>query len=183
MTTTSIKSALISQFPEVFAAYAEDLHPHVEQALFYSGDAFSNGTLSKEELKADIYEIATTEAQCHNQALESDATYNALRVMVYNGEITNNQFANELKDEFTLGQDSLLHRFISLQNITCAKNAAVSFLAWKHTKALFDLENEFDVQLNEFRDQREEEFFGTSESQMTILNFSVLQGTPTYSQF
>ena len=64
MTTTSIKSALISQFPEVFAAYAEDLHPHVEQALFYSGDAFSNGTLSKEELKADIYEIATTEAQC-----------------------------------------------------------------------------------------------------------------------
>ena len=41
-------------------------------------------------------------------------------------------------------------------------------------KALFDLENEFDVQLNEFRDQREEEFFGTSESQMTILNFSVL---------
>ena len=174
MTTTSIKLELISQFPDVFAVYAEDMHPHVEEALFYSGDAFSNGTLSKEELDANIHQCATMEAERRNQALESDATYNAVRVMVYNGEITDSQFVSELKHEFTLGHDSLLHRFISLQNIICARNAAVSFLAWKHTKALFDLENEFDVQLNEFRDQREEEFFGTSESQMTILNFSVL---------
>jgi hypothetical protein len=65
-------------------------------------------------------------------------------------------------------------RFISLQSLDSPLDAAVSFLAWHHAKALFDLEYDFGVNLDGFRDIREKELFGISESEMTICNFSIL---------
>ena len=41
-------------------------------------------------------------------------------------------------------------------------------------KALVELEKEFDVCLDHMREAKEPEFYGTSESMMTIINFSVM---------
>ena len=58
------------------------------------------------------------------------------------------------------------------QSLKSPLDAAVSFLAWNHTRALFDLEEAHGVQLDRFRNLREPDYFGTSESQLTLLSFS-----------
>lgn len=171
---TPIMIEMKTNYPDVFADFREDMHEFVEEALFYRGEEYANGTFSREALEADIHDIARMYANRITRELEIEATFRALEAMVEHGELKNSPFASELKQEFALGFDSLLYRFISLQNVPAPRNAAISFLAWRHTKALFDLESEFDVNLEFFREQREPEFFCTSEGNMTLLNFSVL---------
>jgi hypothetical protein len=82
-----------------------------------------------------------------------------------------------LQDEVAQGESSLLMKFIALQDLVSPLDAAISYLAWHHTRGLSDLEYEFDVNLDEFQNIPERDFLGVSESQMGICNFSVLSDT------
>jgi len=54
-------------------------------------------------------------------------------------------------------------------------DAAVSFLAWHHAKALSDLGQVYGVDVYKIRAIDEPDFFGTSESQMGIFQFSLMR--------
>lgn len=78
-----------------------------------------------------------------------------------------------LKQQLAQGRGSLLHRFITFQNLKSSEDAALSFLAWNHAKAMADLEDDFGVNLDFLRGSRSPDDFGTSESGMTLRNFSI----------
>ena len=82
--------------------------------------------------------------------------------------------AAELEGELERGEESLLARFIEAQPVKNSLDAALSFFAWKHTKALVEMEAEFHVCLDGFREAKDPNFFCTSESNMSLINFSLM---------
>jgi hypothetical protein len=107
--------------------------------------------------------------------LQADkTTFEGVRRLLAEGVFENEQHAAELAHEIEQGKCSLLASFIWAQPLRDPFDAAVSFLAWKHTKALVELEAGFDINVDKFRDAKEPEFFCTSESNMSLINFSVM---------
>jgi hypothetical protein len=54
------------------------------------------------------------------------------------------------------------------------EGALEEYLAWKHARALAELEHVFGVDLSSIRGLQAGELFGTNESTMSMTNFSVM---------
>ena len=158
----------------VFARFSEDLHKYVEQALFYEGEQLRSGEISFQEFAQAVSCHAVMGKEDEARALDADIMFQGVRQLVLTGKIDDPKIVAELNEELRQGADSLLARFISVQPVISPLDAAISFLGWKRAKALIELENVFEVNLDMFRDTREPELFCTSESLMSLANFSVL---------
>ena len=158
----------------VYAQFPASLHEHVEHDLFYHGVELERGEMTIQQF---MQGVMSTACEWDGQAaqLEADnAMFEGVKALIDEGKFKDPSFVAELTHEIALGEDSLLARFISLQPVKNSLDAALSFLAWKHMKALVELEEAFDVNLDHFRDAKEPEFFCTSESNMSLINFSIM---------
>jgi hypothetical protein len=117
------------------------------------------------------------EARQRKRHSEDKALFAGVEELLRSGQIRNPEIQATLQDEVAQGESSLLMAFISMQGLVSPLDAAISYLAWHHTRGLSDLEYEFDVNLDEFQNIPERDFLGVSESQMGICNFSVLSDT------
>lgn len=167
-TTTSSEDA------HIYNRFPAHMHQYVEVALVYAGEDLLQSKLTDAEFSEHVTWFADLDADQQKQDSEDRALFAGVGDLLRTGQIQNAQSAALLSGELAQGQSSLLMRFISLQDLASPLDAAVSFLAWNHARALFDLEYEFGINLDGLRDLRISEFFGTSESQMTLCNFSVL---------
>jgi hypothetical protein len=135
------------------------------------------GELTDAEFSEHVARYADFKARQLKRYSEDQALFAGVEELLRTGQIKNPEFEAILQDEIAQGESSLLMGFICLQGLVSPLDAAISYLAWHHTRALSDLESEFDVNLDEFRNIPERDFLGVSESQMTICNFSVLSDT------
>jgi hypothetical protein len=158
----------------VFAAFPSNLHKAVEEVLFYRGDELEAGKMTEAEFASLVTSIAEHRQEQVEKAGKDQQLFEGVRQLVQQKKISDAQLVEELNQELAQGSESLLARFISLQTLSSPLDAVISFLAWKRTKALFDLEETFGVSLQSFRDLREPELFCTSEGNMALVNFSVL---------
>ena len=172
--TTNYALANDKELSPVFARYPAEMHQHVEVALVYVGEDLLQGKLTDAEFSERVTWLAKVEADQDQQDSEDRALFAGVKDLLRTGQIKNPQFEALLQAEVAHGESSLLMRFIAVQMLSSPLDAAVSFLAWHHARALFDLEYDFDVNLDGLRDTRCSEAFGTSESHMTLCNFSVL---------
>ena len=158
----------------VYAEFASEQHQAVEEALFYEGERLRSGEMSLEELRGlvrSLDEQHKSEEQHYAAAVRS---FQGVKHLVEDSQIKIKWFERELRQQLEHGNENLLFRFILFQRPKNSMDAAVSFLAWNHARALFDLEDDFKLDLNWLRDERLDECFGVSESQITLKNFSVL---------
>jgi len=158
----------------VYAEFPTSLHEHVEHDLFYHSEELLEGKMSILEFKADVLKTACWHEESEAQLQADKTTFEGVRRLLAEGVFENEQHAAELAHEIEQGKCSLLASFIWAQPLRDPFDAAVSFLAWKHTKALVELEAAFDINVDKFRDAKEPEFFCTSESNMSLINFSVM---------
>lgn len=158
----------------VFAAFPSNLHKAVEEVLFYRGDELEAGKMMEAEFASLVTEFAAHHQERDERENQDAELFEGVRQLVQQKKISDPQLVEELSQELAQGSESLLARFISLQTLSSPLDAVISFLAWKRTKALFDLEETFGVSLQSFRDLREPELFCTSEGNMALVNFSVL---------
>ena len=158
----------------VYAEFPTSLHEHVEHDLFYHSEDLFEGKMTMLEFKADVLKTARWHEESEAQLQADKVTFEGVRSLLAEGVFENGQHAAELAQEIEQGEGSLLARFIWAQPVRDPFDAAVSFLAWKHTKALVELEAAFDINLDKFRDANEPDFFCTSESNMSLINFSVM---------
>jgi len=158
----------------VYAHFSEELHKYVEQALFYEGEQLRSGEISFQEFAQAVSCHAVKGKEDEARALDADIMFQGVRQLVLTGKIDDPKIVAELNAELRQGADSLLARFISVQPVISTLDAAISFLGWKRAKALIELENVFEVNLDMFREKREPELFCTSENLMSLANFSVL---------
>jgi hypothetical protein len=165
------------ELKEIYNRFPADMRPHARDALYYHSVDVLSGELTDAAFSQIVTEFADMDARLRDQRDKDDAIFAGIEELIRTGQIKNPRFEALLHAEVTRGENSLLMRFISLQSLDSPLDAAVSFLAWHHSKALFDLESEFGVSLDAFRDHCDSDVFGTSESQMTICNFSVLSDT------
>ena len=157
MKTTANSTSTNSTFEQsVYAQFPVCLHVHVEHELFYNGVELEEGELTIEEFTKGVLHMA-----CFHEKWQAELEQNKVI------------FA-ELEGELVQGEESLLARFIAAQPVKNSLDAAVSFFAWKHMKALVEMEEEFNVCLDGFREAKEPEFFCTSESNMSLINFSLM---------
>jgi hypothetical protein len=162
------------ELKEIYNRFPADMRPHARDALYYHSVDVLSGELTDAAFSQIVTEFADMDARLRDQRDKDDATFQGVEEVLRTGQIKNPRFEALLHAEVTRGENSLLMRFISLQSLDSPLDAAVSFLAWHHARALFDLEYDFGVNLDGFRDIREKELFGISESEMTICNFSIL---------
>lgn len=158
----------------VYARFPEEMRDYVKEALFYHCVDLQSGDMSFREFAHAVSSCAIIQKELQAQALKDEAMFEGVRQLVLEGKIDNSEIVDELTAELRQGTDSLLAKFISMQTLTSPLDAAISYLAWKRTKALFDLEDAFQVNLDQFRNLREAECFTTSEGNMALANFSVL---------
>lgn len=175
--TKDASTATPSEYAHIYNRFPADMHPHVKAALQYHAVEVLEGELTDAEFSQIVAEFADMESDQRKQDSEDRALFEGVAELLRTGQIKSAQSTALLSDELAQGEDSLLMRFITLQSLASPLDAAVSFLAWHHTKALFDLESEFGVNLDGFRDHRDSDNFGTSESEMTLCNFSVFSNT------
>ena len=135
------------------------------------------GELTEAEFSQKVVQLAVDEACQRKRHSEDQALFAGVGELLRSGQIKNPELEATLQAEVAQGESSLLMGFISLQDLVSPLDAAISYLAWHHTRALSDLEYEFDVNLDEFQNIPERDFLGVSESQMGICNFSVLSDT------
>lgn len=159
---------------EIYDRFPADMRRHVLSALVYHGNELLRGELTDAEFSENVVWFAVDEECQRKQYSEDQALFEGVKELLRTGQIKNPEFEATLQAEVAEGESSLLMKFISLQGLVSPLDAAISFLAWNHTRALSDLEDEFDVSLDEFRNIPERDFLGISESQMGICNFSVL---------
>jgi len=105
---------------------------------------------------------------------ENKVIFAGIKSLIDEGALNDASMVAELESELEQGDESLLARFINAQPVKSSLDAALSFFAWKHMKALVEMEEEFNVCLDGFREAKEPEFFCTSESNMSLINFSVM---------
>lgn len=174
-TTTTVNIATKNAFEQsVYAQFPSHLHEHVEHELFYHGCELERGEMTMQEFTQGVTNTEHEHDEQEAQRTKDNAMFEGIKALVDEGTFQNPSLVAELTHEIELGHDSLLARFIALQPVTCSLDAALSFLAWKHMKSLVSLEEAFDVTLDHFQDAKEPEFYGTSESNMSLINFSVM---------
>jgi len=158
----------------VYAQFPACLHEHVEHELFYNGVELEEGKLTIEEFTKGVLDMALWwEADIAKQANDR-AIFNGIQELLDQGTFKDASQIATLTHELERGEESLLARFIGFQSVKNSLDAALSFLAWQHMQALVELEEEFNICLDHMREAKEPEFYGTSESTMTIINFSVM---------
>jgi hypothetical protein len=165
------------ELKEIYNRFPADMRPHARDALYYHSVDVLSGELTDAAFSQIVTEFADMDARLRDQRDKDDATFQGVEELLRTGQIKNPEIQATLQAEVAQGESSLLMKFISLQGLVSPLDAAISYLAWHHTRGLSDLEYEFDVSLDAFRDHRDSDVFGTSESQMTICNFSVLSDT------
>jgi hypothetical protein len=158
----------------VYAKFPACLHEHVEHELFYNGVELEEGELTIEDFTKGVLSIASSHEQWQAQLEQDKAIFAGVKKLVDEGVLKDASIVAELQRELQQGEESLLARFIEAQPVKDSLDAALSFFAWKHMKALVEMEEEFNVCLDGFREAKEPEFFCTSESNMSLINFSVM---------
>lgn len=158
----------------VYAQFPTCLHEHVEHELFYNSVDLEQGEMTQEEFMRGVLATARSHEQWLAQLEEDKAIFEGVKVLVDEGTFKDASQVAELTQELERGDTSLLARFICVQPVKNSLDAALSFLAWKHMKAIVELEEAFDVSMDHLRSAKEPDFFGTSESNMSLINFSVM---------
>ena len=158
----------------VYAQFPACLHEHVEHELFYNGVELEEGELTIEEFAKGVVDMARYHEQWQAQLEQNKVIFAGIKKLIDEGALKDASMVAELEGELERGEESLLARFIEAQPVKNSLDAALSFFAWKHMKALVEMEEEFNVCLDGFREAKEPEFFCTSESNMSLINFSVM---------
>ena len=158
----------------VYAQFPACLHEHVEHELFYKGVELEEGEITIEEFTKGVLSIASSHEQWQAQLEQDKVIFAGIKSLIDEGTFKNGSMVAELEEELGQGEESLLAQFIEAQPVKNSLDAALSFFAWKHMKALVEMEEEFNVCLDGFREAKEPEFFCTSESNMSLINFSVM---------
>ena len=158
----------------VYAQFPACLHEHVEHELFYNGVELEEGELTIEEFTKGVLSIASSHEQWQAQLEQDKVIFAGIKSLIDEGTFKNGSMVAELEEELGQGEESLLAQFIEAQPVKNSLDAALSFFAWKHMKALVEMEEEFNVCLDGFREAKEPEFFCTSESNMSLINFSLM---------
>jgi len=158
----------------VYAQFPACLHEHVEHELFYNGVELEEGKLTMEEFSSGVVRIAHYHEKWQAQLEQDKVIFAGIKSLIDEGAFKDASMVAELESELEQGDESLLARFIDAQPVKNSLDAALSFFAWKHMKALVEMEEEFNVCLDGFREAKEPEFFCTSESNMSLINFSVM---------
>ena len=158
----------------VYAQFPTFLHEHVEHELFYNRIDLEQGTLTMHEFEAGVRDIARWwDGESAKQANDK-AIFDGIQALIDQDTFKGTSQVAELTQELERGDTSLLARFICFQPVKNSLDAALSFLAWKHMKAIVELEEAFAVNLEHFRSAKDPYFFCTSESNMSLINFSVM---------
>ena len=158
----------------VYAQFPTCLHEHVEHELFYHRVELERGQMSKEEFTSGVVRIARYHEKWQAQLEQDKLIFWGIQELLDQGTFKDASQIATLTHELERGEESLLARFIGFQSVKSPLDAALSFLAWQHMQALVELEEEFNICLDHMREAKEPEFYGTSESTMTIINFSVM---------
>ena len=158
----------------VYAQFPACLHEHVEHELFYNGVDLKEGEITIEEFTKGVLSIASSHEQWQAQLEQDKVIFAGIKSLIDDGAFKDASMAAELEGELERGEESLLAQFINAQPVKNSLDAALSFFARKHMKALVEMEEEFNVCLDGFREAKEPEFFCTSESNMSLINFSLM---------
>ena len=158
----------------VYAQFPASLHQHVEHELFYHSVDLEQGEMTQEEFMQGVLATAVSHEQWLAQLEDDTAIFEGIKVLIDDGVFKNASQVAELTQELARGDKSLLWSFICCQPVENSLDAALSFLAWKHMKAIVELEADFSVSMDHFHSAKAPEFFGTSESSMALMNFSVM---------
>jgi len=158
----------------VYAQFPTCLHEHVEHELFYNRYDLEQGALTMREFETGVQDIACWwDGELAKQANDK-AIFDGIQALIDQGTFKVASQVGELTHELEQGEESLLARFICFQPVKNSLDAAVSFLVWKHMNAIVELEEAFNVNLDHARSLKGCELYGTSESAMTLMNFSVM---------
>lgn len=175
MNTTAKSTSTNSTFEQsVYAKFPACLHEHVEHELFYNGVELEEGKLTIEEFTKGVLHMACFHEKWQAKLEQDKVIFAGIKNLIDEGAFKDASMVAELEDELQRGEKSLLARFIEAQPVKNSLDAALSFFAWKHTKALVEMEAEFHVCLDGFREAKDPNFFCTSESNMSLINFSVM---------
>ena len=175
MNTTAKSTSTNSTFEQsVYAKFPACLHEHVEHELFYNGVELEEGELTIEEFTKGVLHMACFHEKWQAKLEQDKVIFAGIKNLIDEGAFKDASMVAELEDELQRGEKSLLAQFIEAQPVKNSLDAALSFFAWKHTKALVEMEAEFHVCLDGFREAKEPEFFCTSESNMSLINFSLM---------
>ena len=158
----------------VYAQFPASLHEHVKHELFYNGVELEEGQLTIEEFAKGVVDMARYHEQWQAELEQNKVIFAGIKNLIDDGAFKDASMAAELEGELEQGEESRLARFIEAQPVKNSLDAALSFCAWKYTKALVEMEAEFNICLDGFREAKEPEFFCTSESNMSLINFSVM---------
>ena len=158
----------------VYAQFPTCLHEQVEHELFYNRYDLEQGTLTMQAFETGVRDIARKwDGELAEQAKDK-VILDGIQALIEQGTFKDTSQVADLTYELKLGEESLLARFIRFQPVKNSLDAAVSFLAWKHMKAIVELEETFNVNLDYVRSVKDCDLYGTSESAMTLINFSVM---------
>lgn len=173
MSNTNPSCAELKSASDLYPFFAPELHSCVEEAFFYEGELLQSGEMSFDQFQdlVEWFKERRDEAAAHFARV--DELFDGVRKLVESGYLKRADQIHSLKQQLVQGSGSLLHRFITFQNLKSSEDAALSFLAWSHAKAMADLEDDFGVNLDFLRGARSPDDFGTSESGMTLRNFSI----------
>ena len=174
MTTVQSTSTNNTFEQSVYAQFPASLHEHVEHELFYNGVELEEGELTIEEFTKGVLNMASYHEKWQAELEEKKVIFAGIKDLIDDGAFKDASMVAELESELQQGEESLLARFVNAQPVKNSLDAALSFFAWKHMKALVEMEEEFNVCLDGFREAKEPEFFCTSESNMSLINFSVM---------
>lgn len=175
MKTTANSTSTNSTFEQsVYAKFPACLHEHVKHELFYNGVELEEGELTIEEFTKGVLHMACFHEKWQAKLEQDKVIFAGIKNLIDEGAFKDASMVAELEDELQRGEKSLLAQFIEAQPVKNSLDAALSFFAWKHMKALVEMEEEFNVCLDGFREAKEPEFFCTSESNMSLINFSLM---------
>ena len=174
MTTVQSTSTNNTFEQSVYAQFPACLHEHVEHELFYSGVELEEGELTIEEFTKGVLHMACFHEKWQAELEQNKVIFAGIKNLIDEGAFKDASMVAELEDELQRGEKSLLAQFIEAQPVKNSLDAALSFFAWKHTKALVEMEAEFHVCLDGFREAKDPNFFCTSESNMSLINFSLM---------
>ena len=175
MNTTAKSTSTTGTFEQsVFAQFPACLHEHVEHELFYNGVELEEGELTIEEFTKGVLHVACFHEKWQAKLEQDKVIFAGIKNLIDEGAFKDASMVAELEGELGQGEESLLARFIEAQPVKNSLDAALSFFAWKHTKALVEMEAEFHVCLDGFREAKDPNFFCTSESNMSLINFSLM---------
>lgn len=158
----------------VYAQFPASLHAHVEHELFYHSEELQAGEMTMQQFIQGVVHTARDQEIMDQQRAEAAEIFHGVQVLIDEGVFGDLSVVDELKSELAEGQESLLANFIYLQPVKDPLDAAVSFLAWKHMKAIVSLEDKFGICLDNVRNEKDPEAFCTSESGLARINFSVM---------